>query len=455
MLNTRKPKHFLYRFSMTFEIDKILNKKVSQANDFIESPFMQEFTASELKIFEGAISQSVQEDYKLFEIEKNKKVKFTTSQLSKILNTSLSVISQESERIAKSLVTKHIHARSILENNQIEFVTIAIVPYAKYSNGVFELELNHKLIPYFIDIDRPYTQFYLHNISALKSAYAIKLYKLLYQYKNIKYRKFYLDELRAQFGISTNKYPRYSDFKKNALDLSVFQINERTDLNVDYDEVKFGRKVEYIEFRFNIKRNELIKSEQPEVIETKVVENDWSNLETLLGNKYNDVSDKTKLILHNLITTKGIVFVDCSINYAKKNAKTNFEKYLLDTLENNYAELDIQKLEIKQLSESEERKNKKAAAEEKNRQLELERANKSEIEHLYIKLEDSDKNKYLELAESLFNKHSAKLEKMNCGINDLVYSVFAISNGKFYNKGVEIYITQILKKSLNINDYLC
>ena len=128
---------------------------------------------------------------------------------------------------------------------------------------------------------------------------------------------------------------------------------------------------------------------------------------------------------------------------------------MLDTLENNYAELDIQKLEIKQLSESEERKNKKAAAEEKNRQLELERANKSEIEHLYIKLEDSDKNKYLELAESLFNKHSAKLEKMNCGINDLVYSVFAISNGKFYNKGVEIYITQILKKSLNINDYLC
>lgn len=437
---------------MDINIEKHLNKKVSQANDFIESPFTQEFTASELKIFEGSISQCVQDDLDLYHNKKNKEVKFTTNQLATLLRTSSSSVSHEAERIAKSLVTKHIHARRVLDNNQVEFVTIAILPFARYYNGVFELELNYKLIPYFIAIDRPYTQFYLHNISALKSSYAIKLYKLLYQYKNIKFRKFNIEELRKQFGINDSKYPRYSDFKKNVIDLPISQINENTDLNVAYSEIKFGRKVEVIEFKFNLKKGELIKNELTESIEIESSINKCDEVEMLLGNKSDDVSDKTKLILNKLIPKKGLVFVECSINYAKKNAKSNFEKYLLDTIGNNWAEVEIQKLESKRQAEEIDKQKKQAKLDAKNKELELENANKSEIEHLFIKLTDSEQLKYTDLANNILSKDAAKLKHIT--VEALSYSIFAVSNGKYYDRKSEVFISKFLKRSLNVNDYM-
>ena len=39
-----------------------------------------------------------------------------------------------------------------MQDEKIEFETIAIIPYTKYENGIFEFELNYKLIPYFVKI---------------------------------------------------------------------------------------------------------------------------------------------------------------------------------------------------------------------------------------------------------------------------------------------------------------
>ncbi len=280
----------------------------------------------------------------------------------------------------------------------------------------------------------------------------LAIYKLLYQYKNIKFRKFNIEELRKQFGINDSKYPRYSDFKKNVIDLPISQINENTDLNVEYLEIKFGRKVEIIEFKFNLKKEEPTKNELPEVIETKSNVNESTEIEILLGNKSDDVSDKTKLILNKLISKKGIIFVECSINYAKRNAKTNFEKYLLDTIGNNWAEVDIQKLEAKRQAEEIDKQKKQAAIDAKNKELELENANKSEIEHLFIKLTDSEQTKYSDLANNILTKNTDKLKHITA--ESLLYSVFAVSNGKYYDRKSEVYVSKFLKCSLNINDYM-
>lgn len=337
-----------------------VDKKVRQSNNFVESPYAQEFTATELKILEIAVSDCKITDKILVEKENNKKFEFSTKDLAKLLNTSVSTLSHEAERLSKSIIKKFIHGRKELSNGEVEFETIAIIPYTKYENGVFSFELNHKLLPYFIEINGSFTEYSLKYLMNLKSAYGIKLYKLLFQYRKIGYRKFEVDELRKQFGIEIKKYKLYSDFKRRILDFSVTQINQFTDLQVEYAEIKTRNKISEIEFRFKIKNNllENIQSDKQAISE---------ELEELIHPIKNRISEKTKTLLINNFQASGSSYIKASIDYASQNSTKNFDKYLQDTVTNNWAilkaneldQLKEKKLKEEQLKEIREKKEKK------------------------------------------------------------------------------------------------
>ena len=57
-----------------------------------------------------------------------------------------------------------------------------------------------------------------------------------------------LDSLRDKVGAIPKSYSVYGNFKKKALEPSIKEINEKTDLQITYEEVKKGRKVESIKF---------------------------------------------------------------------------------------------------------------------------------------------------------------------------------------------------------------
>jgi hypothetical protein len=232
--------------------------------------------------------------------------------------------------------------------------------------------------------------------------------------------------------------------------------------------MKLGRKVDKLEFRFYVKKAQsnqvktkssdtehllLAQFNQGEIIEAEIVPN-ASVIDEMLGNKLTSVTAKTKSWLNELLNSRGVDFVHCSIDYAKRYAKTNFEKYLLDTINKNWAEVDIQKIQIKQIKTQQKHVQIKESELERQKQIEQENINRSEIEHKFIKLADVEQQKYIELANNVFNKYSVKLEKMNCNVDSLKLSVFAVSNNRFYNKSLETYIVSVLKMSISINDYL-
>lgn len=433
--------------------DCTMNIMVRQHNKFVAAPYSVDFTSHEFKLIEYMISLIKIIDKNLIESKIHKEFTFSASEISKILNTHLSRVVKDADKLADSITSKKIIEKQVDVNGNVqEFSYIPIISYANYSKGIFKFSLNYYVLKYFIDINTNFTEFQLRYLLSLTTAYSGKLYKMLLQYKNIGHRTFDITELKEQFGL-LDKYPQFGNFKQKIIDPSICYINEKTDLFVEYQELKIGRKVEKLEFKFYVKKGTLIKNESSNIIDVSArVNEDFTNIETLLGNKSSDVSDKTKVTLSNLISKQGIVFVECSILYAKKNAKTNFEKYLMDTIENNWAEVDIQKLELKRQAEEIEKKNKQAAIEEKNKQIELENTNKSEIEHLFIKLTDSEQTKYLDLANHILKKYSAKLSY--CDAETLSYSVFAVSHGRYYDRKIETYISKLLNQSLDVNDYL-
>ena len=107
-------------------------------------------------------------------------------------------------------------------------------------------------------LESQFTRYYLEQTAPLTSAYAVRLYELLIQWREAaKLPMFELDHFRQQLGLSSNELFRMSDFKKRVLDLAVSQINEHTDITVTYEQHKAGRVI--TGFTFSLKQKKQLK----------------------------------------------------------------------------------------------------------------------------------------------------------------------------------------------------
>ena len=103
-------------------------------------------------------------------------------------------------------------------------------------------------------IEQYFTQYLLQQTAQLKSAYSVRLYELLVQWKTAKKTPvFELKLFREQLGLGINEYKIMGNFKLRVLDSAVKEINEKTDLKVSYKQEKNGRKISGFEFNVLVK----------------------------------------------------------------------------------------------------------------------------------------------------------------------------------------------------------
>lgn len=106
-----------------------------------------------------------------------------------------------------------------------------------------------KLAPYLFDVRKYFTQYEIGGVLQMKSIYGIRLYELLKSYANIREKEFELNELRYLLGADNKSYDKYSLFKVYVLDPAIKDIMTYSDLNVDYVEIKQGKR-KVINIRF-------------------------------------------------------------------------------------------------------------------------------------------------------------------------------------------------------------
>ena len=433
-------------WSENMHLEQSTSNVVRQSNNLVESPYSQEFSAHEIKLFEIAVSKCEKQDINLIKLKNNKEFRLSTQELANLLNTKSNVISMEIEKTAARIMKKTIHLRRLSDDGNVEFQIINIIPYAQYKKGIFEFHLNYLVIPYLIEINSHFTEYQLKNLLFMTSAYAIKLYKLLYQYKNIKNRAFSVIELKEQFGV-LDKYPQYKDFKRRIITPSIEQINTLTDLTVRLNEIKCGRSVDRIEFIFEVKGSKALETKTNKVIDVVngvVVSNLASELETKL-------SSQTKALITQYQQDKGLEYVDASISYAKKNAKTNFDKYLADTLSKGWAEVEIKKQTIKKKQVVEKVTATKQANLKKEQEKEQDRLSKAIIEDKWNDLLDEVKAYHVDYANSILNRYTEKLSSFSSVKQYLPLCIYAVSNQTSYDRALESYVKHVLNVSLNIN----
>jgi len=96
-----------------------------------------------------------------------------------------------------------------------------------------------------------FTKYLLEQTATMTSNYSVRLYELLVQWKQAKKTPMLeLQEFRGQLGVEDDEYKAMSNFKIRVLDLAVDEINEKSDLNINYTQKKKGRKI--IGFTFTV-----------------------------------------------------------------------------------------------------------------------------------------------------------------------------------------------------------
>lgn len=129
--------------------------------------------------------------------------------------------------------------------------------------GIIEVEFNEYATQYLFDLKNNYTSFQLQAALNLTSKHAKRIYQICSQWKDKGLTpKTAILELKRTLGLANEKgreeYADISMFKKKVLDISVRQINEKTDLWIDYELEKEGRSFQSIVF--NIKSQALAET---------------------------------------------------------------------------------------------------------------------------------------------------------------------------------------------------
>lgn len=162
-------------------------------------------------------------------------------------------IYSQMEDVTKRLMQRVVSVRS--ENGKV-LELFHWVSYARYDegSGYAEFRLSDELAPYLLELKKNFTKLSLRYAISLKSAHAIRIYEILKQYETIGERTITISEIREYCGIKPEQYKLYADIRIYVITIAQREINSKTDIRFDYEEIKTGRKVTAV--RFFISKND-------------------------------------------------------------------------------------------------------------------------------------------------------------------------------------------------------
>lgn len=221
-------------------------KTLKTSNNFIKSRY--DITEQELKLVYAMfyrIQERMQEEKHIIE---NEPVIFTSQELCYWLGIDKRQY-HNIKNITKRLMTRVL---SIEDPERKMFEMTHFIAYAKYEDGQLELIPDLKLLQHFIFLQDNFTKIPIITLLQLKNVYAIKMYNILLEYKNIRdVISMDIEEFRKFLQIE-KKYTASYDLKRYVLDVIQTELNTVIkNLNFSYHLEKAGRIYKKVVFKYN------------------------------------------------------------------------------------------------------------------------------------------------------------------------------------------------------------
>lgn len=218
------------------------NLVVTKSNHLIEANY--KLSLNEQRLVLSAVSQVDGRK----PIDKDNDFTITANEFSEIFKIPLKQAYEALDDAASRLYERDIktHDSSAKTTERFRWVD-----YVKYWHGEAKVTLSfsRRVIPYLTLLHQQFTSYELKQISQMKSAYSIRLYELLVQFMKTGERSITLEKLRELFELK-KQYSRFFDLKRYILIPSIKDINETTDIRVEWDVVKKGSRISGLLFVF-------------------------------------------------------------------------------------------------------------------------------------------------------------------------------------------------------------
>lgn len=209
---------------------------VVKANSLIEASYR--LTLDEMRLLALTIgTMNPKSEQQIFEFSVSEFVnQFPDVNADRAYTQIKSAIERISERWVKTEDEKHV----------TKFRWVSSQTYFK-KEGRFKIALTNEIMPYLTQLKGQFTQYQLNHISGFSSVHSIRLYELFTQYKRLGERYISIEDLKKWLQLE-DKYDRYNNLNQWVLLPALAEINEKSDLFVEYEPIKRGRKIVGIEF---------------------------------------------------------------------------------------------------------------------------------------------------------------------------------------------------------------
>ena len=226
-------------YDTRLEIEKQRSYKVVKANEIIQKA-RYDLNISELKALAFIFSKIKPTDTKIepytFSIQEYCQVCGIDDRSGKNYN-----------KAKQSLKALHDKSFWLMDENGHETL-VGWLQTAKINkgNGKITVKLDDNLQQYVIGLFKNYTQYELLSTLPMKSSYSFRIYELLKSYAYAKEHTFEINELKKMLGAT--HYSNFKDFRRKVLEVATNEINLYTDLEVTWEPIHYGRKVEQVKF---------------------------------------------------------------------------------------------------------------------------------------------------------------------------------------------------------------
>lgn len=160
------------------------------------------------------------------------------------------------ERLAE--ITSSLYEKDLQYFNDIgNYTTKRWTTECEYDkNGCYvKIKFNPSLILDLLIFKSDYSKLQYSVIKHLSTTYSFRIYELMKSYVYKGTRTISLEDLRYKLEIDKGSYSTFSDLKKRVIKPSVDAINKHTDIILDFETIRKGRKVDEVKFIITLKEN--------------------------------------------------------------------------------------------------------------------------------------------------------------------------------------------------------
>ncbi len=164
-------------------------------------------------------------------------------------------------------------------------ITTRWVSYISYIDDTSTIEFTFAphVMPLVTYLEEHFTSYDIEQVAPLKSGYAVRLYELVISWRvRGKTEKIAVQELRSKLGVEPNQYETMEAFKRRVLGIAIKQINDNTDIILEYEQHKKGRQITHFSFSFKHKKKPIDST-------SKVVERDPNTIDAFTGQTDNEM----------------------------------------------------------------------------------------------------------------------------------------------------------------------